>query len=675
VTRARSIFAACAAFVAVGSLLADAPGVAAAPPPFQIVTDTTYEVRPADRSIHVTVVGRGTSFQADTATTRFFYDTAVVVVLGGGTNFTASANGGPAAVGVLEESATQIALEVDLNRSVFYRQTGTFRLEFDLASDAADGEVRVGANVAAFPVWAVGTPETAGSSVTISIPPDFELDVEGEALPEPTPRGDGGELFRWGPLADPIDFSPYAIADLPLVTEGTYLEVVTSVELPSQEVTVTVRAWADDPDWGDRVSEQITTGLPVLNALIGLDYIGTPDLRVEETVPRSIGGYAGIFDAGLLADRIAIAYDASDGVTLHEAAHAWFNGALASERWILEGFASLYAELAAGELGVAPDQIELTAELRESAYPLVRWGQPGIEERNAELFAYGASLEAARQIHQRAGAEAMASVWTAMHASQMAYQSPLADEPETWFATNPDWRHLLDLLEEATGEPFVDIMTTWVSEPAADATLALRADARAGYADLLDQADDWALPTALRRDLSAWAFDEVTEHLEDADPVLDRRDELRPRAAVLDLTLPDSMREQFQAGDYGDAGAIGRDLDAALAALEGADAADGGEDVIEWLGLLGSDPDARLGAARSAFEAGELDEATAQADAAAELWSTATDAGTGRVALASGGLAVLLVGLGGGAILMRRRRVAPPPPPPPAAPPPYSPGV
>ena len=31
-------------------------------------------------------------------------------------------------------------------------------------------------------------------------------------------------------------------------------------------------------------------------ALIGLDYIGTPDLRVEETVPRSIGGYAGIFD-------------------------------------------------------------------------------------------------------------------------------------------------------------------------------------------------------------------------------------------------------------------------------------------------------------------------------------------------------------------------------------------
>lgn len=641
----------------VGAGLTAPPAARAAPPPFQIVTQTTYEVRPADRLVHVTVVGSGTSFEPDTPGTRFFYDSAVIVVLGGATNYAASANGAAAAIDVLEQTDTQVALEVALNRSVFFQQTGAFRLEFDLPTGAANGEVRVGANVAAFPVWAVGTPETPGSTVTISIPPDFELDVQGEVLPAPAPRGDGGELYLFGPLADPIDFSPYAIADLPLVTEGTFVETVTSAQLADETITVTVRAWGDDPEWGARVSDRITAGLPVLNELIGIGYIGTPELEVEETVPRSIGGYAGIFDEGLLTDRIAIAYDASDGVALHEAAHAWFNGSLAGERWILEGFASFYAELAADELDVPPDQIALDDELRASAFPLVRWGDPGIEESNAELYGYGASLEAARQIVERAGLETMSEVWSAMYASEMAYQSPSADEPETWFASNPDWRYLLDLLEESTGEPFVDIMREWVAEEANERPLDERADARAAYAELLEAAEAWALPTAIRRDLSAWAFDEALEQVEEAESVLARRDRLLPRIEALDLAQHGAMQAQFENGDYPRANAVGVELATALDALEAAHAADDGDDPIEWLGLLGSDPDARLADARAAFEAGTPADAESAAMAAQDLWLSATEVGTGRLALGAGGL-VLVTGVGGGSVLyLHRRRV------------------
>ncbi len=200
--RSVSTAAALAAIVWMAAIAAPRPAAAAAPD-FQVVTDTTYAVRPADRLVHVVVDARATSFKTDTATQRYYYRSAVVVVISGATNFAAYASGAPAAVTVVEQDEQQVALSVSLNRSVFYGQTATFRLDFDLPSGAASGDVRVGANVAAFPVWAVGSAETAGSTVTISVPAAFQLDVSGAEIPEPTDGSDGSQLYRWGPLDDP----------------------------------------------------------------------------------------------------------------------------------------------------------------------------------------------------------------------------------------------------------------------------------------------------------------------------------------------------------------------------------------------------------------------------------------------------------------------------------------
>jgi len=643
-----------AAVVWMAAMSAPGPAVAAAPD-LRVVTDTTYVVRPADRLVHVVVDARVTSFKADTATQRYYYRSAVVVVINGATNFAAFASGAPAVVTVVEQDEQQVALSVSLNRSVFYRQTATFRLDFDLPSGAASGDVRVGANVAAFPVWAVGSPETAGSTVTISVPAAFQLDVSGAEIPEPTDGSDGSQLYRWGPLEDPIAFFPYVVADNPTVTEGTFSDLPTTVEIAGEQVSITVKAWADDPAWGQRVSDRITAGMPVLSRLIGLKYIGTDELVVRETVPRTIGGYAGIFDASVVRDEISISYDADEGVTLHEAAHAWFNGHLASERWILEGFASYYAGQAARQLEVAPGQIELTEELRTAAFPLEAWGNPGLSERDAELYAYGASLQAARDIAARAGTDGLSAAWTAMLASHMAYQPLQPDEAETWFSVG-DWRYLLDLLEEGTGTSFREIFEQWVTSPADAALLDARDQARDQYHALHQAAGSWDLPRDLRRDMSAWAFDEATSTMDGAAVLLERRNRLAEQASALGLALPDTMQRDFASGSFNQAATDAGQMGAALAAYADARAANDGTDLIEWLGLLGEDPAATLGGAARSFIDGAVDDATTAAISARDTWQHAAEVGTGR-ALAAGGGLMLLTGVStGGGIWWRRRR-------------------
>lgn len=633
-------------------------GVTAAPPPFQVVSDATYQVRPGDALVHVAVDGRGTNLKPDTATQRFYYSSVVLVVLSGATNLTASAAGMPSRVTVVEEQEQQIALEIGLNRSVFYRQTGSFHLEFDLPNGAANGDVRVGANVAAFPVWALGTPETPGSTVTVSLPPDFGVDVNGEPIPAPTDREDGGTLYRWGPLEDPIAFYPYVIADSLLVTQGTFIDFPTTVEIGDDTVAITVKSWADDPAWGQRVSDRVTAGMPVLADLIGLPYIGTSALTVRETVPRTIGGYAGVFDTGQEHDEIDISYDADEGVTLHEAAHAWFNQGLVSDRWILEGFASYYAELAADRLGVAPGQINLTDELREAAFPLDEWAGVGVEEQGAELYGYGASLEAARALGGRAGPNALAVVWAAMLANEMPYQPVTADEPELWFARNSGWHYLLDLLEERTGHSYQDIFVTWVVSPTDRRVLSARADAREAYRDLLHAAHGWTLAPTIRRAMSAWMFPSARGAIAKATVVLDLRDGLDRRADELGLALPGQIEADFTNGAWEAATADAELLDAALTAYDEAVTANDGTDLVEWVGLIGDDPEADLAAAARSLTAGEVDAATVEAGVARDAWTHASEAGTMRIAIGVGTLLVLLLGAAGSTLLVRRRRVS-----------------
>ena len=149
---------------------------------------------------------------------------------------------------------------------------------------------------------------------------------------------------------------------------------------------------------------------------------------VQEAVSRAAGGYAGLFAPA--ERRIEVAYWADPLVVLHEAAHGWFNGGLVADRWASEGFASLYAQRAAGKLKVRDTSPKLTAAVGKAAIPLNAWpntaGDDGGADLPTETYGYAASLALARAIAARAGDDALQRVWAAASARVGAYQPETA---------------------------------------------------------------------------------------------------------------------------------------------------------------------------------------------------------------------------------------------------------
>ena len=101
---------------ALAAYLVLAPGSArpalAAAPELQIVSDTTYEVRPQQGVVHVTVSGSATSYAADSGDTRYYFPAMRLVIFAGATSLAATASGSAARVTVIEADDHQQLIEV-----------------------------------------------------------------------------------------------------------------------------------------------------------------------------------------------------------------------------------------------------------------------------------------------------------------------------------------------------------------------------------------------------------------------------------------------------------------------------------------------------------------------------------------------------------------------------------
>jgi hypothetical protein len=162
-----------------------------------------------------------------------------------------------------------------------------------------------------------------------------------------------------------------------------------------------------------------------------------------------------------------------------------------------------------------PRRPALPEEPSADAIPLNAWGPSGSVSVASEAWAYAASLELARQIAERAGPEHLRAVWSAAARGLGAYQ-PDANAAEL-APSPPDWRGLLDLLEDATNEDFVDLWRTWVARPRDLQLLTNRAIARGYYMRSVALAGDWHLPPETRGAMRAWQFDMAGDLLAAAD--------------------------------------------------------------------------------------------------------------------------------------------------------------
>jgi hypothetical protein len=644
-----------AAVIGVVPALAPVPALAATPK-LTMVGATTYDVRPDEGRVAVSVRLTATNHQKNTITRRFFYRTAFITVLPGTSGFKITGGAGTPKVSVSSTTGTYTNLKLDFGANLAAGKSTTLTLTFDIrdVGGAPDRAIRISESLVSFAAWAVATPDTPGASVSVRLPTGYEVTIGRGPLTGPTPADTGHELWSSASLAKPLDFVAEIAADRPT----DYAETNLAVALSGGTATVLLRAWPDDTAWRDRVGGLVARALPVLEREIGVPWPIEGPLAVHEALLRTTGGFAGLFDPA--KGSIDIAYAATDGIVLHELAHAWFNGRLVADRWTAEAFASYYAGLAADELGIETAPPTLPIDPSPAAIPLNSWGPTGSESPESETWAYAASLELARQIAARVEPERLRAVWARAALGFAAYQpDPAASEPA---GAPPDWRGLLDLLEDESGVDLGDLWRTWVARPEDVAMLADRATARASYAQSVALAGEWRLPPTIREALRAWRFDVAAQLLAATDAVMAQRDQLETAAAAAGATLPGTLRAAFEGpGGVADAAAEATAEQStvdAIAAAQAARPAETGivERAITTIGLLPDAPEAQFSAAHAALTAGDLQAAYANADAARTEWLGA--AAVGRSRIVSVALLVMALLLAIGLLRERRRRHA-----------------
>lgn len=634
-----------------------APGeVRAATPDLTIVSTARYEVQPGDRRVQVTIDLTLTNRLKDTKTKRFYFNEAFLAVIPGASGFklTTSGKGSPS-VRVTKRAKTHTLVRLGLASRLFSGKTAKYRLRYDLKDPGGSPtrELRVGDALVSFPVWAYATEGTAGSSVSVAFPKGYEPRVEAGDLGTPVTDAEGRITFSSGKLSKPLEFFAYLIADRPgAYTDGPITPTVLGAPAP-----LNIRGWSDDRPWADRVGGLLERALPVIGEEIGLAWPREVPLTVQETVSRSTGGYAGLFDPS--ANRVEIAYYASDFVVLHEAAHGWFNGAFLADRWANEAFASYYAGVAAADLGVKVTPAAPPARPSDPArIALDAWGPLGAASTATEDYGYAASLAVAQAIAQRAGPDALRDVWAAIAARAGAYQPPNGPA-EGAFASAPDWRGLLDLLEDRTGKPFDDLWRTWIARPEDLTALDARTAAREAYDKVVAATNGWLLPLAIRDAMRAWRFEDAMSLLDGAGQALRDRAAIDAAASAAGLTVPATMRAAFEDDDgFDDAAAEGvAELETIARYKAAAAAAPAEMTPVTELGLLDATPEADLAAAREAFARGDLTASVRASERAAATWADASTIGQGRaMQIGLGAVSVFLVLILLIALVVRHRR-------------------
>ena len=640
-----------------------APALAAATD-LTVTSQTRYDVQPEQARVHVTAAVTAINHLHDTKTRLYYFDKAYLAVQSGATGFKITGPGGPS-VHVASHTADSVLLRIDLGKRLPAAATRTWTLTFDLIDKGGSPtrQLRVGASLVTFPAWAYASKSASGGSVTVSFPAGYKVDVQAANLRAPTTDATGQTVYDTGQLSQPLTFFAYFVADRPT----DFSETTRSITVSGQPLALALRAWPDDAAWAKRVGDLLGKGLPALGDAIGLPWLNDGPLVVAEAISRSTSGYSGLYDPS--TGRIEIAYYAGSFVTLHEAAHAWFDGGLLADRWANEGFASWYAVRAGKAIGVKVAADPLTDKLTAVRIPLNAWGPVGSDAPLVEDYGYAASAELARLVAARAGDAALTQVWQAANHGVPAYQPPGLDTNSVAGTTGaplgaetgaapPDWRGLLDLLDDKTGKQFDDLWRAWVVRPDETHLLDQRAAARARYDAVVTRAGTWALPPVVRQAMRAWQFDTATQLLDAADRALDERDMVTKAATAAGLTVPPSLRAAFeaQAGFTGMTAEVDAET-ATIGAYQTASAARPAQlDPIEQIGLLDAAPDADLTRAKTAFADGKLRDSVEASASARAAWLDARDLGQKRLMSILAAAVAAILGLG--FLLLSARRWA-----------------
>ncbi len=579
--------------------------------------------------------------------------------------------------------------EFSLGRRIFSGQSTNVTVTYDHLGAGPRNDVpwRVNEAYASYVAFGLGDDE----QVTINVlrPAGYEFDefTDLEGFEQGEPDGFGSVTFTRTGLSEDFDLivgmsNDDRLAVTPLEVDGVDIEL---------------RSWPDDLEWTAFATELVESGIPELEELIGWDWPIDEPFEMKQTIEPYLYGYAGWFDT--LENEIAVGEELDAETIYHELSHAWFNNELASERWINEGLAQIYAAELVRLDGDEPAEPSVPPVSFSGGQPLADWSS--FDPTDAEEdYGYNASFYVFDRIEDEIGFDGFRAVLLALDQQSSLYAP---DDVDTTISIG-GWRRMLDLFEIAgTSEGAADLLREYVISDDDEELLAQRSDAQSAFADLTERLETWSMPDDIPTSMGFWRFERAVGEIDLAAAALDRRDEVAALTATTGVVPPDVASELFAANDTElaeaqlaaqvDAGESLAESQATLATIAAdagltppavseepfhvsdfaagsavvtdqlatidavnaaADAAAIEPSFVEKIGLRGTDVDGMLDAARAAIDRGDNEGARELATDAQNTLDAAADRGQRQLAT----LGALVVGivLALLAVLLLRRR-------------------
>ena len=238
------------------AMLIGAPRLARAAE-YTLESTATYEVRPADGEIAVHVGLTFTNTTPDPEGQFSLFDELRLAIHDGAASVEATDADGELDVEVAEDDGVNVAT-IALREGLRFEDSIQVELDYLLADGAEDSEVRIGPSLVVFPAWGFGT----AGEVTVDIPAGFEIRVDGDPLTE-----EDGALTS-GPIEDPTAW----LALVTAVGPADFQSFEAAVPLEGGTADLLVRAFADDPEWGEATRDLLVRALPLIEREAGLPY-------------------------------------------------------------------------------------------------------------------------------------------------------------------------------------------------------------------------------------------------------------------------------------------------------------------------------------------------------------------------------------------------------------------
>ena len=548
-----------------------------------------------------------TNVTPDRGNTFYFYNAFTVPVPAGAERVRARSGDRSLDVSLLrtEDPSTRLARISFPN--LRFGQSRAIELTFDVPGEKPRSEdsTRVGPGYATFAVYGVGDPGrntvevVAPSAMTFdATSDDFTVSEEGSTTTHTaTATTDDGGFWAVVSLRDPerTDERTVDVAGTSLLLNG----------------------FQDDPRWAEFVADRVSTGLPVLEKLVGSPWPGGLE-RIREDASPSLRGYDGWFDPS--DDEIVIGERLDADLIFHELSHAWVSGERFDERWVSEGLAQVLAERTVVATGGTPTRHPRVSPGSEDAVPLNDWGgSASSRSQDVDAYAYPAAYTATRALLGDLDDAAFAAVVGAGIRGERAYDPEGTKDADGGRTT---WSRWLDLVETRGGvKDAAQVFQRWALNGEQRAQLRPRAEARAAYAEL-DEADGgWLPPEGLRDAMTQWDFDRaaaVRERVERLGPAAVRVQDAAARAGVaVPAVIRDSYEDAEQNEQYA---ALATSLPRAATAVTvvaGAErAAEADRDPVSALGAVLLGVEDRADEAAGLLDDGQVDAATAAAQEA-----------------------------------------------------------